>query len=101
MEKHEERRVELVALIADAKEATRDSEKIHSMTNPQVAKLMRSLREEVLTLDRVKVRDFLTALVQAVVLDADAQTLVITDRLAALTRVRLASPAGFEPAYLP
>lgn len=101
MERHEERRTALLPEIADREEAARDVGKVQAMTNPQVAKLMRALREEMETLDRDRLRDFLVGLVETIVLDAVAETLVITYRLSAATRVRVASPAGFEPAYLP
>ncbi len=101
MEKHEARRLEIVPEILDREEAARDVGKVTSMTNTQVARLMRSLREEMESLDRDRLREFLAGLVEQIVLDAAAQTFVVTYRLTAATRVRLASPAGFEPAYLP
>lgn len=96
MEKHEARRLEIVPEILDREEAARDAGKVTSMTNAQVARLMRTLREEMDTLDRERLREFLAGLVDQVVLDAAAATLVITYRLSAATRVRLASPGSSE-----
>lgn len=61
----------------------------------------RTMREGMDTLECERLREFLAGLVEPIVLDPVAETLAITYRLAAEGRVKLASPAGFEPAYLP
>ena len=99
IEKHEMRRMALDEEIARRAEIESDAEKVRTLTEAQVARVMRGLAEDMESLDRDRLKDFVRGLLDKIELDAAAATFQLSYRLNAGDRV--ASPPGFEPGYSP
>ena len=99
IEKHETRRMALDEEIARRAEIEADAEKVRTLTEAQVGRVMRGLAEDMESLDRDRLKDFVRGLLDKIELDAAAATFQLSYRLNAGDRV--ASPPGFEPGYSP
>ncbi|WP_300453175.1 D-aminoacyl-tRNA deacylase [Accumulibacter sp.] len=99
IETHEVRRVALEEEVTRRSQIEAEAEKVRGLTEAQVTRILRALAEDVETIDRDRLKDFVRGLLEKVEIDLDASTFRISYRLSAGDRV--ASPRGFEPRYLP
>ncbi len=99
IELHEQRRVALEEKVSRQAQIEADADKVRSLTEAQVSRIMRGLAEDMESLDRERLKDFARGLLEKVELDVAAATFQLTYRLSAGDR--LASPRGFEPRLPP
>lgn len=90
IETHELRRVALEEEVARRAQIEAEASKVRALTEAQVARVMRDLAEDMESLDRDRLKDFVAGLLEKVELDAAAATFQLTYRLSAGDRV--ASP---------
>ena len=90
IEVHELRRVALEEEIGRRAQIEAEASKVRALTEAQVARVMRGLAEDMESLDRDRLKDFVSGMLEKVELDAAAATFQLTYRLNAGDRV--ASP---------
>ena len=71
------------------------------ITGAQVRTMLSRLADEMRLYERADLRDFLGSILDRVELDPNASTLQVCYRIPLRSGLNVASPAGFEPAYLP
>ena len=64
-------------------------------------RLLDALAEDMAALDRDHLKDFLGTLVEEIILDPATRAGSIRYRIAHRSGVKLASPRGFEPRFIP
>lgn len=90
IETHEVRRVALEEEVTRRSQIEAEADKVRGLTEAQVARILRALAEDVESLDRDRLKDFVRGLLEKVEIDLAASTFQISYRLSAGDRV--ASP---------
>ena len=95
IENYEQRRLALEEDVARRTEIEKDAQAVRNLTEVQVAKIMKGIAEDMASLDRERLKDFIRGLIQKVELDVANSTFQLTYHLDAGNKV--ASPRGIEP----
>jgi site-specific DNA recombinase len=96
----ERTRAEAADRLATMEDAARQAKAMAMVTEGDVRRMLDALAEDLATLDREHLKDFLSSVVERITLDPATRAGEIRYRLAA-TGFKVASPRGFEPRFIP
>ncbi len=99
IEQLEQKRAAIEDELAQRAEMEAETKKIRSLTEAHVAKIMDSMAEDIESLERDRLKEFVRGMLEKIELDVANATVQLVYRLNA--GFRLASPRGFEPRYSP
>ncbi len=94
-------REEIADRLARLEEETRRAKALAAVKESDVRRMLDALAEDMATLDRDHLKDFLGALIEEIILDPATRAGAIRYRIAQRSGVKLASPRGFEPRFIP
>ena len=97
----EQERQRLAAEIARLEVDDRRGAAATALTEANVARMLSTLADELQACDREALKDFLAAVLERVDLQPDALTCQPHYRSSLPSRIKLASPPGFEPGFAP
>ena len=101
LEELEGNREETRQRLTRLEEETRRAKALAAVKESDVRRLLDALAEDMAALDRDHLKDFIGTLVEEIILDPATRAGAIRYRIAQRSGVKLASPRGFEPRYLP
>ena len=87
--------------LARLDDETRRAKALAAVKESDVRRMLDTLAEDMAALDRDHLKDFLGTLIEEVILDPATRAGAIRYRIAQRSGVKLASPRGFEPRFIP
>jgi hypothetical protein len=97
----EQERQRLVAEIVRLEDDEQRGAAATALSEANVARMLSTLADELQACDREALKDFLAAVLERVDLQPDALTCQLHYRISMPSRIKLASPRGFEPRLPP
>ena len=94
-------RAEIQQRLTQLVEETGRAKALAAIQESDVRKMLDALADDVATLDRDHLKDFIGTLIEGIYLDPATRAGAIRYRISQRSGVKLASPRGFEPRYLP